>query len=453
VAGAVQRSPWIEQLERNPVPQPLNADRATDVVVIGAGIAGVATAFFTLRDTDLDVVLVERQRAGHGATGHNAGQLTTYFERPLHELADTYGFERALAGQRAIDDAWDLLDLMVAESDATLPIERFVGHMGMFTLDHLRVHLRSSLLRRQAGLATPWCVVADSAPFIDQIPDEFDGLYRVVTMDDVHALLGTDDDRYCAVLSDRKGCANSALLVEQVLAHLRAVFADRFTFADHTAVQHVILESGVATVIAAGHTLTAAHVVMCTNGFIDHIVENRVREDISPEMHHRVAGDVGYMVGFVEDGVREPAAFSYIRNEVIGGPTPYVYVTARPHEGADRRGTLVCIGGPEQELDDTTVYGPSWEFPRRVIDEVDSEILPIVHPSRPSGLEYDYAWHGLMAYTDSRVRLIGHEPKNPVLLYNLGCNGVGFLPSIHGGFRIARLLRGEDLEPSIFDPP
>jgi len=231
------------------------------------------------------------------------------------------------------------------------------------------------------------------------------------------------------------------------------VFADRFTFADHTAVQHVILESGVATVIAGGHTLTAAHVVMCTNGFVDHIVENRVGDDITPEMHHRVAGDVGYMVGFVEDEVQEPAAFSYIRNEVIGGPTPYVYVTARPHEGADRRGTLVCIGGPEQELDDTTVYGPSWEFPRGVIDEVDREILPIVHPSRPSGLEYDYAWHGLMAYTDSRVRLIGHEPKNPVLLYNLGCNGVGFLPSIHGGFRIARLLRGEDLEPSIFDPP
>jgi effector-binding domain-containing protein/glycine/D-amino acid oxidase-like deaminating enzyme len=381
------------------------------------------------------------------------GQLTTYFERPLQELVDTYGFDRAMAGRRAIDNAWDLLDLMVAESAATLRIERFVGHMGMFTLDHLRVHLTSSRLRTRAGLAAPRCVVADSAPFIDQIPNELAGLYRVVTMEEVRALLGTDDDRYCAVMSDRKGCANSALLVEQVLAYLQAAFADRFTFADHTGVERVILDSDVATVIASGHTLRADHVVMCTNGFIDHLIENRVGDDITASLHHRVTGDVGYMVGFVEDQVVEPTAFSYIRNEVISGPMPYVYVTSRPHETAERSGTLVCIGGPEQELDDTTVYEPSWEFPARVIEEVDSEILPIVHASRPSGLEYDYMWHGLMGYTESRVRLIGPEPKNPVLLYNLGCNGVGFLPSIYGGFRNARLLHGDDLEASIFDPP
>ena len=48
--------------------------------------------------------------------------------------------------------------------------------------------------------------------------------------------------------------------------------------------------------------------------------------------------------------------------------------------------------------------------------------------------------------------MIGVHPGRPSLLYNLGCNGVGFLPSIHGGRQIARLLSGEQLEPSIFDP-
>ena len=66
---------------------------------------------------------------------------------------------------------------------------------------------------------------------------------------------------------------------------------------------------------------------------------------------------------------------------------------------------------------------------------------------------YDYHWHGLMGYTRSRLRMIGAEPRNPVLLYNLGCNGVGFMPSIYGGQRIARMLAGDDLGPSIFDPP
>jgi glycine/D-amino acid oxidase-like deaminating enzyme len=57
-----------------------------------------------------------------------------------------------------------------------------------------------------------------------------------------------------------------------------------------------------------------------------------------------------------------------------------------------------------------------------------------------------------MGYTPNRIRLIGEEPKNPVLMYNLGCNGVGILPSIFGGRRIARIVAGERLGKSIFDP-
>ena len=45
------------------------------------------------------------------------------------------------------------------------------------------------------------------------------------------------------------------------------------------------------------------------------------------------------------------------------------------------------------------------------------------------------------------------DPENFNLLYNLGCNGVGFLPSIYGGRRVARIVAGESLPPSLFDPP
>ncbi len=58
-----------------------------------------------------------------------------------------------------------------------------------------------------------------------------------------------------------------------------------------------------------------------------------------------------------------------------------------------------------------------------------------------------------MGYTKNGVRLIGPEPQNPVLLYNLGCNGVGILPSVHGGRQIARFLAREPVPRSIFDIP
>src|SRR6185436_18317549 len=114
------RSPWIAQMAPDGPPRPLDLDATTDVAIVGAGIAGVATAFFTLRSTDLRVVLLERDRVAHGASGRNAGQLTTYFERPLYDIAEQFGADLAIEGQRAFDDAHDLLDLLVAETDATV---------------------------------------------------------------------------------------------------------------------------------------------------------------------------------------------------------------------------------------------------------------------------------------------------------------------------------------------
>src|SRR3954453_22149172 len=130
------RSPWIAQLAADGPPQPLVADASADVVVVGAGIAGVATAFFVLRTTPHSVLLIERDRVARGATGRNAGQMTTYFERPLSDIADDFGAERAVEAQRGFDGAHDLLDLMVAETRAPVRVERFVGHMGMFNLHH-----------------------------------------------------------------------------------------------------------------------------------------------------------------------------------------------------------------------------------------------------------------------------------------------------------------------------
>lgn len=75
------------------------------MVIVGGGIAGVVTAFFTLRDTNKTVILLEADKIAHGATGHNAGQLASYFERPLWELVEEFGLELAINGQRSVESA------------------------------------------------------------------------------------------------------------------------------------------------------------------------------------------------------------------------------------------------------------------------------------------------------------------------------------------------------------
>jgi glycine/D-amino acid oxidase-like deaminating enzyme len=447
------RSPWIAQLEPLGPARPLDADATADVAIVGAGIAGLATAFWTLRDSDRSVLLVERDRIASGATGRNAGQLTTYFERPLASIAQQFGEGLAVEGQRALDQAHELLDLMAAETEASVRIERFDGHMGMYSLNHVLVHLRNNLVRRPGGLRQERCVISEDADFLADIPAELGPLYSVVPQAEVRALLETDDDRYRAVLSDRKGCANSGVLVQQVLAYLERAFPRRFRYVDRTPIQRLVVQSGDGGVrlhTDAGRMIDADRVVLCTNGFTSHHVEEASGAPIELHEEQRVVGTIGFMAAFVEERARPPAAFSYIRNAEIGGSVPYVYVTRRTYDRPADTVTLTCMGGPEWP------YEGEWRddlpFPGSLLETMDAEVRPFAQPARPAGLPYDFQWHGLMGYMPGRVRIIGPHPDHPALLYNLGCNGVGFLPSIHGGREVARVLAGERLAPSIFDP-
>jgi glycine/D-amino acid oxidase-like deaminating enzyme len=455
-ADQANLSPWIAQLAVDGPPRPLAADTTADLVVVGAGIAGIATAFFALRATTGSVLLVERDRVARGASGRNAGQLTTYFERPLCAIADEFGWERAAAAQRAIEGANDLLDLMVAETGAQVRVERFPGHMGMFNNHHLEVHLRCMSIRERAGMRQQTCVVSEDAEYLGDLPAEFESLYSVVPQSRVRELLEVDDDRYSAVLTARAGAANSGLLCQQVLAHLLRTHGERFIYADCTKADRVVVDDERAVVHAGGHRVTASHVALCTNGFVDHRIEDAAGSPVFLAPDQQVTGRVAYMTAFFEDARRAPAAISYVRNFTIGGDsitgdTPYLYVTRRTYDRPRDTVTLTCMGGPEAGLDGAA-YRSDAPVPGEVLQAMDNEVRPFAQPRRPSGQPYEFHWHGLMAYNDSLIRVIGPHPQHPRLLYNLGCNGVGFLPSIHGGHSLARLLAGDRPAAGVFDP-
>jgi glycine/D-amino acid oxidase-like deaminating enzyme len=233
---------------------------------------------------------------------------------------------------------------------------------------------------------------------------------------------------------------------------MQRTYPDRFEFADQSTVEDIILDESTARLSVGQHYVTASRVVLCTNGFNHHTVHNKAGGPVPQRLASRIHPRIGYMAGFTSSPGAPASATSYINNEEIGGKKPYYYVTRRPYHRNGEEMTLTCLGGPEAIVEDTATYEADADMPTDIADAFDAEVRPVTAGGRPPGLDYDYTWHGLMAYTDSKVRLVGFEPRNPVLMYNLGCNGVGFLPSIAGGFRIARLHSGHELQPSIFDP-
>ena len=196
--------------------------------------------------------------------------------------------------------------------------------------------MHNNLVRRAGGLRLETCLVSEESDFLPAIPPEFDGLYSVVPRAHVQELLEIDDRRYCAVLSDLKGCANSGVVAQQVLAYLERRYAGRFRYVDHTAVERIVAGADEAVVHAGPHRVSASRAVLCTNGFVDHLVQDPAGSPVTLAGDQQIIGRVAHMTAFVEDDPRPPAAMSYIRNTTIGGENPYVYVTRRTYDRVGR---------------------------------------------------------------------------------------------------------------------
>jgi glycine/D-amino acid oxidase-like deaminating enzyme len=429
-----------------------------DTAIIGGGIAGVATAYFTLAHTDNTVALLEMGKVAHGATGHNGGFLATYFERSFISLVKEFGLELAAQGQRDVESAWELLESMRTTAQLKTPVWTFTGYAAIATEEELLVHLQNLALRTQAGLEVAPLLVAEHAPAVKRIPHAYQGMYRLVTRSELADLIEVKDSAYFAAVPEKKGCMNSAAFCEELVQYLLVTYPARFTLLEHTPVGEIRLHDGSAVVHAGEFAVRSKRVVLCTNGFENVHIVNTVGPDIDKKFHYLVRGIVGYMAGYIEPSERPPIEISFLpksarKSDDVYAEEPYFYLTRRPFGQADGKSqNLISIGGPEALMDDTNNYKIDHDYPLRAKEDIDSFLRSTYAKAHPEGEEYKFLWHGLMGFTPNGIRLVGPEPLNPVLLYNLGCNGVGLMPSIFGGRKIARFLAGEVLPPSMFDP-
>jgi len=107
---------WLEQVDNQPA-APARGSITADVVVVGGGIAGLSAAR-RLLDLGKDVVLLEADTCGSGATGKSSGFITPDSELELCNLIDRFGeddaallwraAQTACVAMRADVEAWQL---------------------------------------------------------------------------------------------------------------------------------------------------------------------------------------------------------------------------------------------------------------------------------------------------------------------------------------------------------
>lgn len=447
------RSPWIAQLKKDRKSHTHNLKPKYDTAIIGGGISGMVTAYFTLKHTKKIVLLLEATKIAHGATGHNAGYVGDYFEKPFSEIAHEYGLRMAAEGQAAVTSSWDLVLNILKETKINIPFPRFIGYAGCTTFDQLFLHLENKRLKKKAGLHVDRALLAKEIIHKEDIPEKYKDLVQFVPHAHVLLCLETPNKQYMAALQSKKGTMNSALFVEKLSEYLLETYPDRFFIKEHTPVKEVHLYKNYVDIETNHGKVQVEHVVLCTNGFENFTLTNHYGSRIDHKFHENIRGIVGYMAGYIENKKHPSMAISYFpKKESVSGEDPYFYLTRRNHMWDEIEKPLVCIGGPEEIHEELRNYSSHYPYSKQAFIEMDKFLKETYPDSTKNGINYVFKWHGIMGYTTSGIRSVGFEPANHRLLYNLGCNGMGILPSIYGGKKISHHLAGDFVKLSIFDP-
>lgn len=107
---------------------PLTADATADVCVIGAGIAGLSTAYHLLR-RGLSVIVLDRAPIGGGETGLTSAHLASALDDRFSYLERVHGLAGARLAAQSHMAAIDAIEGTIAEETITCGFQRVDGYL------------------------------------------------------------------------------------------------------------------------------------------------------------------------------------------------------------------------------------------------------------------------------------------------------------------------------------
>jgi gamma-glutamylputrescine oxidase len=364
---------------------PLHGDTRADVCVIGGGYTGLSAALH-LRQCGFDVVLLEAERLGWGASGRNGGQVGIGQRKPQRELERRLGPDHAhLLWDLALDSVALVRNLIAAHA--------------------IDCDLKTSILHAAWRTSEAAAMRAE----IEHLQRHYDyGANRCLDRAEVSALCGS---RVFA-----GGC------IEPDSLHLHPLnYALGLAGAAHAA--GVRLHEGTRAIDYSGDALLrvrtaqgsvlAEHLVLACNGYLG-------------ALEPRIAGLIVPINNFII--ATEPLDEQMLRdiNPQDLAMQDSRFVVDYWRTSTDRR---LLFGGGENY---------SSRFPADIRALVRRRMLEI-YPQLANA-RIDYAWGGTLAITRSRLPAIGRLQRN--LYYALGYSGHGISTATMAGKLIAEAVRG-----------
>jgi glycine/D-amino acid oxidase-like deaminating enzyme/nitrite reductase/ring-hydroxylating ferredoxin subunit len=386
-------SVWMASAE---VPEfsPLAEDTHADVCIVGAGIAGLTTAYLLAREGK-SVAVLDDGPIGGGMTGRTTAHLSNAFDDRYQEMERLHG-ER---GSRLIADshtaAIDRIERIVADEKIECEFERLDGYL-FAPPDQSKEVLEEELKAAHRA-----------------------GLEGVEQVD--HAPIADFDTGMC--LRFPRQAQFHPLKYLAGLAHAIRRDGGRIFTATHASE----MEGGANTYVktSAGHTVTAEAIVIATNTPVNDIVT----------IHTKQAPYTTYVIG-----ARVPRG-SVTRALYWDTLDPYHYVRLESDESKSY--DLLIVGGEDHKSGQADDY----EARHGRLEAWARGRWPMIEA-------IEFQWSGQVMEPVDGVAFIGRNPGDPRNVYiATGDSGMGMTHGTIAGILIADLILGRECSwVPLYDP-
>ncbi|AXI48941.1 FAD-dependent oxidoreductase [Sulfitobacter sp. SK012] len=364
---------------------PLKGAQKADVCVIGGGYTGLSTALH-LAQAGRDVVLLDAQRVGFGASGRNGGQLGSGQRVEQDSLERMLGADHAAKLWKMGEEAKALVKRLIAEHEIDCHLKPGVAWTGSTDSDVRDLHSYAEHLQQRYSYDQIEILDHDALQDVCPSPD-----YRGGVLD--------------------KGAAHLHPL-NFALGLARACAAAGVRIHERSPV-HNIDEGTPATVRTDSGHVVADHVVLACNGYLG-------------GLNRKVAGRVMPINNFI--AATEPlgarVADVLPRDVAVADSRFVVNYFRLSHDGR------LLFGGGES-------YG--YRFPNDIAAKVRKPMTEIFPQLRD--VKIDYAWGGTLAITLKRLPYFARVAPN--ILSASGYSGHGLGTATHAGQLMAQAICGD----------
>src|SRR5882672_5595205 len=111
-----------------PAESPLSKDTSANVCIVGAGIAGLTTAYLLAREGK-DVIVLDDGPIGGGMTARTTAHLTNALDDRFYELERLFGREGSRLAAQSHSAAIDRVEAIVRQENIDCEFERLDGYL------------------------------------------------------------------------------------------------------------------------------------------------------------------------------------------------------------------------------------------------------------------------------------------------------------------------------------